>query len=292
MQRCCRLGHTGFQTGMFGILGMSVMTIYFLGGGNMASAIVAGLHREGRQADVFVADRGVQKRERLIEQYGVRASEALPDLTADDVLVLAVKPQDMESACAGVRDNGALVLSVAAGLSVDTLSGYLGGTQRIVRVMPNTPAQIGLGVSGMFAGSAVSDGDKALAQSVMQPSGKTVWLADEAQLHAVTGVCGSGPAYVFYLMDALRQAAQNLGFDEVRARELSLATFKGAVALAEHTGEDFALLRQSVTSKGGTTHAAIETFRRRQVAEGIAEGVEACVARSREMAAQFREGRG
>ena len=263
------------------------MTIYFLGGGNMASAIVAGLHREGRQNEVHVVNRGVEKREKLAAQYGVAVSEKLPELDAEDVLVLAVKPQDMRAACEGVQTNGALVLSVAAGLSVDTLSGYLDGTRRIVRTMPNTPSQIGLGVIGLFAPENVAGADRQTAQAIMQPAGQTLWLAGEAQLHAVTGISGSGPAYVFYLMNALKEAAQAQGFNAQEAHGLSLATFKGAVALAEQSGENFSTLQQNVTSKGGTTFAALETFRRHQVAEAIGLGVEACVARSQEIARQF-----
>ncbi|WP_107688283.1 pyrroline-5-carboxylate reductase [Neisseria wadsworthii] len=263
------------------------MTIYFLGGGNMAAAIVAGLHRKCRQGEVHVVNRGAEKREKLAKLYGVRTSETLPPLSADDTLVLAVKPQDMERACSGVQANGALVLSVAAGLSVDTLSRYLGGTRRIIRIMPNTPSQIGMGVSGLYAADGVGEADKIRAADLMQPSGSVIWLDEEALIHAVTGISGSGPAYVYYLMNALQEAAKAQGFDEETARALSLATFKGAVALAEQTGESFAVLQQNVTSKGGTTHAAVETFKQHQVAEAIGWGVDACVNRSQEIAAQF-----
>lgn len=262
------------------------MNIYFLGGGNMAAAIAGGLVRQGGHR-VHIANRGKEKRERLAEELGVSVSEKLPDLAADDVLVLAVKPQDMQAACQGVQTNGALVLSVAAGLSIATLSRYLGGTRRIVRVMPNTPGKIGLGVSGMFADDSVSDQDKAAADSIMRAVGITVWLDGEERLHDITGISGSGPAYVFYLLDALKQAARQQGFGEKEAHRLSLATFKGAVALAERTGEDFAVLQQNVTSKGGTTHEAIETFKAGQVAETVVKGVAACVNRSRELAKQF-----
>lgn len=203
------------------------------------------------------------------------------------MLVLAVKPQDMQSACANVQAGGALVLSVAAGLSVATLSRYLGGTRRIVRTMPNTPSKIGLGVSGLFAESNVSEADKQTAENIMQAVGQTVWLAEENQMHAITGISGSGPAYVFYLLNALQTAAEQQGFSSEEARSLSLATFKGAVALAEQSGEAFALLQQQVTSKGGTTHEAIETFKAKHVAESIGEGVAACVERSQQMTGQY-----
>lgn len=263
------------------------MNIYFLGGGNMAAAIAGGLVRQGGNR-IHIANRGAEKRERLAKELGVEVSETLPELNSDDVLILAVKPQDMEAACRNVESGGALVLSVAAGLSSDTLSRYLGGTRRIVRTMPNTPGKIGLGVSGMFAESDVSETDRAVADQIMRSIGMTVWLDSEDKLHNITGISGSGPAYVFYLLDALQTAALAQGFSEQDARALSLATFKGAVALAEQTGEDFAKLQQNVTSKGGTTHEAIETFRSRQVAEAIAAGVEACVRRSQEMAQQYK----
>ncbi len=263
------------------------MTIYFLGGGNMAAAIIGGLRQQQPNAAVHVANRGEEKRARLAAEYGVAVSEKLPKLSAEDVLVLAVKPQDMQAACAGLDTRGALVLSVAAGLSVATLQAYLGGTRRIIRIMPNTPGQIGWGMAGLFAAEGVSAADRQTAERIMQASGQTLWLAEESQMHSITGISGSGPAYVFYLMDALKAAAQEQGFDEAQARQLSLATFKGAVLLAEQTGEDFALLQQKVTSKGGTTHQALETFKRGQVAETIAQGVAAAVARSEEISRQF-----
>ncbi len=262
------------------------MTIYFLGGGNMAEAIAGGLVKQGGY-HVHIANRGAEKRERLARELGVQVSEKLPGLNADDVLVLAVKPQDMQAACAGLQTNGTLVLSVAAGLSIDTLSRWLGGTRRIVRVMPNTPSKVGLGVSGLFAADGAGEADKRIAQNVMAAVGETVWLENEAQMHAITGITGSGPAYVFYLMNALQAAAVQQGFDEKTARSLSLATFKGVAALAELSGEDFSTLQQNVTSKGGTTFAAVEAFNAHRLPEAIEAGVKACVARSQEMAQQF-----
>lgn len=262
------------------------MKVFFLGGGNMAAAIAAGLVKQHGYR-VHIVNRGAEKRERLARELGVSVSETMPPLSADDVLVLAVKPQDMKAACQNLQTNGALVLSVAAGLSVETLSGYLHGAHRIIRIMPNTPSKIGLGVSGLFAPDSVSENDQNVATQIMQAVGQTVWLADENQMHAITGISGSGPAYVFYLLNALKTAAQQQGFSSEEAYQLSLATFKGAVALAEQTGEDFAVLQQNVTSKGGTTHEAIETFKAHHVAEAIEQGVAACVKRSQDMSKQF-----
>ncbi|WP_416191712.1 pyrroline-5-carboxylate reductase [Neisseria sp. CCUG12390] len=262
------------------------MNVFFLGGGNMAAAIAHGLVRQGGYR-VHIANRGAEKRERLAKELGVAVSEALPELSENDVLVLAVKPQDMEAACRNVKTGGALVLSVAAGLSIDTLSRYLGGTRRIVRTMPNLPGQIGLGITGMYAAGETGEADKQTADTIMRAVGQTVWLNDEAQMHAVTGISGSGSGYVFYLLDALQQAALAQGFDAEQARSLTLATFKGAVMLAEQSGAPFADLQQSVMSKGGTTVEALEVFRQCAVAESIGQGVAACVARSQDISAQF-----
>lgn len=263
------------------------MNIYFLGGGNMAAAIAGGLVKQNKHR-VHIVNRGAEKRERLANELKVSVSATLPELTADDVLILAVKPQDMQAACQNIHPNGALILSVAAGLSVDTLSRYLGGTRRIIRIMPNTPAKIGLGISGIYAGSEVSEIDRQTADQIMKSVGQTVWLETEDQMHNITGISGSGPAYIFYMLEALQTAAQQQGFSEQEAHQLALATFQGAVELARQTGEPFQQLRQNVTSKGGTTHEAIETFKSHQVAQAIAQGVEACIKRSKEMAQQYQ----
>ena len=263
------------------------MTIYFLGGGNMASAIVAGLCQAGRGSEIHVVNRGVAKREALAAKYGVTVSGRLPEVGVNDVLILAVKPQDMQSACAKVCVHGALIVSLAAGLSVNTLSHYLGATRRIVRVMPNTPAQVGLGVAGLFAANGVNEADTRIVQAILATSCRTIWLDDEAKMHAITAVSGSGSAYVFYLLNALADAALDLGFDAQVARELSLYTFKGAVALAEQSGEDFVVLQDKVTSKGGTTLAALECFRQQGIAEHLRAGVQAASARSEELGKLF-----
>ena len=262
------------------------MTVYFLGGGNMAAAIIAGMVRQGGYA-IHVVGRNAAKQQQLAERYGVAVSPTLPALNADDVLVLAVKPQDMQAATAGIDSGGALVLSVAAGLDTATLSRYLNGSQRIIRIMPNTPGQVGKGMAGLYAPAHISAADKACAEALMRTSGQVLWLPEEDDMHRIVGISGSGPAYVFYLLDALQQAALAQGFDAAAARRLSLATFEGAVALAAASDTDFAQLQHNVTSKGGTTHEAIETFRQHHVAEAIAKGVAACVARSRTLSRQF-----
>lgn len=263
------------------------MTIYFLGGGNMATAVIAGLRNKGDVQSIHVVEHNEEKRDFLNQKYAVTTSDTLPELMDNDVLILAVKPQDMAEACRDIHTHGALVLSLAAGLTTTTLSRYLNGTHRIVRVMPNTPASVGLAVSGLFAAGGVNEQDKALATRLMLSCGEVVWLTNEVQMDAVTAISGSGSAYVFYFMNALFQAAVEQGFDETTAYALTLQTFKGAVALAEQSSCGFKVLQDQVTSKGGTTFAALETFRRYQIAEHVQQGVAAAAIRSREMAEQF-----
>lgn len=264
------------------------MTLYFLGGGNMAAAIIGGLRAAGYAGAVHVAERGAERRDLLARQYGAAVSESLPPLGADDILVLAVKPQDMQAACAGVEANGALVLSLAAGLTLDTLSRYLGGTRRLIRVMPNTPAQIRQGISGLFADTGADEDDRRRAEELMHAVGQTVWLAAETDIHGLIAVSGSGPGYVFYLMDALFQAALAQGFPHEQARALTAQTFLGAAALAAESDLSFAELQNRVTSKGGTTAAAIAAFEQAQLAAHIAAGAVAAAQRSREMEAGFQ----
>lgn len=262
------------------------MRVFFLGGGNMATAIVAGMSQAGGY-DIEVIDRNQNKRQYLIDTYQVRANEALPELNADDVLVLAVKPQDMQVATANIRINGALVLSLAAGLTTSILSKFLHGHQRIIRIMPNTPCQIGLGISGLFAPATVDGKDKAIAEKIMLTSGSVVWLDEESGINRIAGISGSGPAYVFYFLNALQQAAIQQGFSAQEAYQLSLGTFKGAVALAEKSGLEFNQLQKNVTSKGGTTFAATSVFDQHKLTDVVMDGVQASIVRAEEMQQQL-----
>lgn len=262
------------------------MRVFFLGGGNMATAIVAGMSQAGGY-DIEVIDRNQNKRQYLIDTYQVRANEALPELNADDVLVLAVKPQDMQVATANFRINGALVLSLAAGLTTSILSKFLHGHQRIIRIMPNTPCQIGLGISGLFAPATVDGKDKAIAEKIMLTSGSVVWLDEESGINRIAGISGSGPAYVFYFLNALQQAAIQQGFSAQEAHQLSLGTFKGAVALAEKSGLEFNQLQKNVTSKGGTTFAATSVFDQHKLTDVVMDGVQASIVRAEEMQQQL-----
>lgn len=262
------------------------MRVFFLGGGNMATAIVAGMSQAGGY-DIEVIDRNQNKRQYLINTYQVRANEALPELNADDVLVLAVKPQDMQVATTNIRINGALVLSLAAGLTTSILSKFLHGHQRIIRIMPNTPCQIGLGISGLFAPATVDGKDKAIAEKIMLTSGSVIWLDEESGINRIAGISGSGPAYVFYFLNALQQAAIQQGFSAQEAHQLSLGTFKGAVALAEKSGLEFNQLQKNVTSKGGTTFAATSVFDQHKLTDVVMDGVQASIVRAEEMQQQL-----
>ena len=263
------------------------MKIAFLGGGNMASALIGGLINNGFPVgDIAVIELGADGRARLEKTFGVQC-HAAPDagVLDCDVLLLAVKPQQMREACASVCNylDQQLVISIAAGLRLVDISRWLGGYGKLVRTMPNTPALIGCGVTGLFALPSVSEAEKLGTERVLQAVGSTLWVADEAQLDALTAISGSGPAYVFLFIEALQQAAAELGFTPKQARQLSLETVLGAARLAGHSEEPASVLRQRVTSKGGTTEAALLVMAESGVKEGIVAGILAANARGAEL---------
>ncbi len=263
------------------------MKIVFLGGGNMANALIGGMLKQGFAAgDIEVIDPGADARARLSAAYAVNchaSADALP--ATPDVLILAVKPQQMKEAVAPFAGKlgQALVISIAAGLDMAALSRWLGGHARIVRCMPNTPALIGAGLTGLCAQPEVSADQRAAADRILRAVGTTVWLDDEAKMDGVTAISGSGPAYVFLFIEALHQAATDLGFTPEQARQLAIETVQGAAALAAQSTEPAATLRERVTSKGGTTEAALRTMAERGVKEGIIAGCLAAEARGREL---------
>lgn len=263
------------------------MKITFIGGGNMANALIGGLRRQGYSAaGIQVVEPVEELRVRLEEVYGVRCTPALDASALNcEVLVLAVKPQVMKEALAPAAGKlaGQLVISIAAGLRIDVLSRWLGGHERIVRTMPNTPALIGAGLTGLCAGAAVDADGRAEAEKILSAVGRTLWVEDEAKMDAVTALSGSGPGYVFYFIEALEQSARELGFDEATARLFAVETFLGAAKLAETSEETISTLRVRVTSKGGTTAAALDSFVADDVAGAIHRGVLAAEARGREL---------
>jgi pyrroline-5-carboxylate reductase len=176
-----------------------------------------------------------------------------------------------------------LVLTIAAGIRSGDLARWLGGHERIVRVMPNTPALLGAGISGLYARAQVAEEERARAEAILRAVGETLWVADETAIDAVTAVSGSGPAYVFYFIEAVRRGALELGFDPAAAQKLALETFAGAVRLAQESNEDIAVLRERVTSKGGTTERALATMHDEGVADAICKAIEAAMRRAGEL---------
>lgn len=263
------------------------MKILFLGGGNMANALIGGMVKQGfTAADIHVIDPGAEARLSLEQTYAVNChSDAKTAPEAPDVLLLAVKPQQMRDAVAPLvgKLGNALVISIAAGLDMTALSRWLGQYPRIVRSMPNTPALIGKGITGLCAMPAVDEDGKKLAEQILRAVGTTVWIDDESQMDAVTAISGSGPAYVFLFIESLQQAAQDLGFNQDQARQLAIETVQGAAALAAASEETAAILRERVTSKGGTTEAALKVMADKGVKEGIVAGCQAAASRGREL---------
>jgi pyrroline-5-carboxylate reductase len=263
------------------------MNITFIGGGNMASAMIGGLLQKGWKAGALrVVEVDAGARARLESTLRVKAfPEVAAGTEGSDCIVLAVKPQQMREAAQALRKTlvSQLVITIAAGIRCGDLSRWLGGYQRIVRVMPNTPALVLAGVSGLYAMAAVSAADRARAAEVMGAVGSTLWLGTEEQMDAITAVSGSGPAYVFYFIEALQEAAVGLGFSSEQARQLALDTFAGAVKLAAQSAEAAGTLRMRVTSKGGTTERALNTMETEKIKEVIVRAVNAAAQRSREL---------
>ncbi len=265
-------------------------TLAFIGGGNMAGAIIGGLIRRGRDPrSVIVVDPGDAPRERLHVDFGVRTLQSA-DATLEEagVIVWAVKPQFFAVAalpCAPhVRQ--ALHLSVMAGIRSDSIALSV-GTQRVVRAMPNTPALIGQGIAGLFARDAVSDAERRMVEGVLATTGQWLWLAREEDLDAVTALSGSGPAYVFYFIEAMIQAAVEMGLTAQQGRAMALATFSGAAALAAASEDPPEVLRERVTSKGGTTHAAVAVLESKGVKAAFVEAMRAAQTRARALGDEF-----
>ena len=264
--------------------------IAFIGGGNMASAIVGGLVKQGVTTEnLMVVEPLEATRDALRDQFKVGAiAIADPSLEAADLVVWAVKPQNLREATgqAGPFCKKALHLSVAAGIRSDSLAQWL-GTQRIVRAMPNTPALVGLGQTGLFARTGVSENDKAWVEWLVASTGQFLWVDKEPQLDAVTAVSGSGPAYVFYFIEAMEKAALDMGMTAEQARQLAIGTFVGASQLAQTAQEPVSVLRDRVTSKGGTTHAAITAMQSTDLAALFRDAIKAAQARAQVLGDEF-----
>ena len=264
--------------------------IAFIGGGNMASAIIGGLVKSGRAADsIVVVDPGAAQRDKLRAEFGVRTLAAADaSLAPSATVVWAVKPQLFKEAavpCAAfVAD--ALQLSVMAGIRSDAIVRATGAA-RVVRTMPNTPALVGQGMTGLFARDAVSAADRAGVEAVLAPTGRLLWVAREDDLDAVTALSGSGPAYVFYFVEAMMEAAVQMGLSAEQGKTLALATFAGATSLAQASPDTPAVLRERVTSKGGTTYAALTSLETSGVKALFIKALQAAQQRARELGDEF-----
>lgn len=257
--------------------------IAFIGGGQMAGSLIGGLTAAGHApARLRVAEPDAARAGFLRREFGVEVSARASEVVAGaDALVLAVKPQVMREALGGLTPGPATtVVSIAAGVRVDSLRQWLGGHVAIVRAMPNTPALLRQGVSGLYAPASVAAGARALADKILSAVGKTCWVGTEALLDAVTAVSGSGPAYFFLLTEALRDAGEALGLDRGTAKLLAEQTLAGAGRMAEG-GKDVAELRANVTSRGGTTEAAIAQFERDGLRKLVSAAVHAAAERGR-----------
>ncbi|HEY6897423.1 MAG TPA: pyrroline-5-carboxylate reductase [Rhodocyclaceae bacterium] len=263
------------------------MKITFLGGGNMANALIGGLRQQGYSAaGIQVVEPVAELRDKLTDTYGVRCTDHVDAAALNcEVWVLAVKPQVMRQALAPLAGklSNELVISIAAGLRTADLARWMGNHSRVVRCMPNTPALIRAGITGLYADPSVDLEGRETAEKILQAAGRTFWVSEEAQMDAVTAISGSGPGYVFYFIEALEKAAMDFGFDAATAHTLAVETFVGAAKLAEASPETAAVLRQRVTSKGGTTEAALNSFEADGVGAAIQRGAQAAEARGREL---------
>jgi pyrroline-5-carboxylate reductase len=268
---------------------MKAQKIGFIGGGNMASSLISGLIASGHAPELlWVSDINPQALESLAANLGVQTtSDNLALAAAVDVLVLAVKPQGLkavaENLAATIQQQQPLVVSIAAGISQTSLAKWLGTETAIVRCMPNTPALVLTGATGLHANSQVSDEQRDLAENIMRSVGIALWVRDEADLDIVTAVSGSGPAYYFLLMEAMEKTAQAMGLDERTARLLVQQTALGAAKIALESEESPQQLRQRVTSPGGTTEQAIATFEQGGFAALVDQALQAARNRSIEL---------
>lgn len=272
---------------------MSDSRISFIGGGNMARSIIGGLVQQGyAPGNLCASARRPETLNALHQDFGIRVeSNNGAAVKGADVVVLAVKPQVMKEVCLSLREELApdsLIISVAAGIGIGSLDRWLGAGRHIVRAMPNTPALVQTGATGLYAGAGVTAGEKQLAETLLQAVGTVAWVAEESLIDAVTSVSGSGPAYFFLLLEAMVDAGEQQGLDRATARALAVQTALGAARLAQQSADlELAELRRRVTSPGGTTERAIAAFEQHQFRQTVAVAMKACADRARQMAVEL-----
>jgi pyrroline-5-carboxylate reductase len=272
------------------------MRIAFIGGGHMSSALIGGLLARGVAAgDLSVADPSVAQLERLRREFGLNpTTDNVQAVRGSDLVVLAVKPQDMARAAgslaAELASRRRVVVSVAAGIRLESLAGWLGGASPVVRAMPNRPALIGAGVTAAYASAEVTPAERTAVEDLLSAVGRLVWLDEEAQMDTVTAVSGSGPAYFFLLIEALEDAGASLGLPRATARLLAIHTALGAGRMATESADPPAVLREQVTSRGGTTAAALSVLEAADFRALVQSAVAAAARRSAQLANEFGTG--
>lgn len=273
---------------------MTVHTIAFIGAGNMARSLIGGLLADDWPADrIRVSDPDPRQIDVIRRQYPEVSTTADNRKIVEhaDIVVLAVKPHSVKDVAHELADhlskNETLIISIAAGINSEDLSRWLGGKFAVVRCMPNTPALVGTGATGLFPNNQVSVQQRDIAESILRAVGLTLWFEQESQLDTVTALSGSGPAYFFLFMEALEEAAKQMGLEDTAARLLTLQTAFGASKLALESQESVATLRQRVTSPGGTTEKAIAVFESGNIRSLIAKALQAAASRSAELSKEF-----
>lgn len=266
--------------------------ICFIGGGNMAQALIGGLLSRGLPTTRITVSDPVEQIRHILEEKNIQTTTDNVDAIKNaDVVVLAVKPQVLATVLQPLKGllSDKLVISIIAGAEIQTISDLIGGSQRIVRVMPNTPALVQTGAHGIYASEAVNAQDRELTSQILAATGLTIWVDNEAQIDAVTAVSGSGPAYFFYLMESMIRAGKNLGLDEKISTALTLQTALGAAQMAITSSNSPTELRKNVTSPNGTTQAALEVFDRAQISQNIQAALAAAQKRSQELAQELSD---
>jgi pyrroline-5-carboxylate reductase len=264
--------------------------ISFIGGGNMAQAIIGGLISRGVPSTLITVSEPVPQIQDILRQQDVNVSDDNLQAIADaDVVILAVKPQVLAQVLTPLAGHlkQQIIISIVAGAPVDLISSLLAGYDKIVRVMPNTPALVQCGANGAYATQSVNAADRNLASKILSATGLVIWVDEERKIDAITALSGSGPAYFFYLMEAMIQAGKSLGLEEKIAAALTLQTALGAAQMAITSEHNPAQLRKNVTSPGGTTQAAIETFDQFQISQHIQTALAAAEKRSQELAQEL-----
>lgn len=273
---------------------MKLVTVAFIGGGNMAHSLIGGLLKIGYPATkIWVSDPNPEKLYDLATQYGVHTTDNNQELLAKaEVVVFAVKPQNMQqavfNAASKIQTNKPLLISIAAGITIQAIQSWLGVELPIIRCMPNTPAIVGSGATALFANSATAAEQKEIAESLMRSVGLTVWLNEEEQLNTVTALSGSGPAYFFLVMEALQQAAEQAGLSKQQARLLTVQTALGSARLALESELSISELRANVTSKGGTTERGVQVLESGSLTELFTKALQAAQQRAIELSKSYK----